>query len=66
MPVTIDGTAGVTAFNYDSTGGFYETATTIATSYTITTNYNAMSVGPVTINTGVVVTIPTNSTWVVV
>jgi hypothetical protein len=34
--------------------------------YTITTNKNAMTAGPITINTGVTVTIPTGSTWSIV
>jgi len=42
-----------------------ENAQTIATSYTITTNYSAMSVGPLTISAGVSVTVPANSRWVV-
>jgi hypothetical protein len=44
---------------------FLEMTKTIAANYTITTNYNAVTVGPVTINTGVSVTIPTGSNWVV-
>ena len=63
MPVVIDGTNGVTAFDFTSTNGILENANTIATSYTITTNYNALSAGPITINTGVTVTIPTGSSW---
>jgi hypothetical protein len=39
---------------------------TIATSYTSTTNQNIMTPGPVTVNTGVTVTIATGSRWVVV
>jgi len=38
---------------------------TIATSYTIATGYNASSVGPVTLSTGVSVTVPSGSRWVV-
>jgi hypothetical protein len=39
---------------------------TVNTSYTIPTGYNAMSAGPMTIASGVVVTIPATSVWVVV
>lgn len=45
---------------------FYENDTTITTSYTITTNKNAVSAGPITINSGATVTVPSGSTWVVV
>lgn len=42
---------------------FYEDGQTINTNYTITAGRNAMSVGPITIATGVVVEIPTGSVW---
>lgn len=45
---------------------FYENAQTVTSNYTITSGKNAMSAGPVTIDTGVTVTIPTGSTWTVV
>jgi hypothetical protein len=65
MPVTINGDTGVTSPNFFSTGTLYENAQTITANYTISTNYNAMSAGPITINTGITVTIPTGSNWVV-
>jgi len=43
----------------------YEHANTIAANYTIATGNNALTAGPITINTGVSVTVPTGSTWVV-
>ena len=53
-----------------ATGGgsdeiFYENGQTVTTSYTITANSNAMTAGPVDINAGVTVTIPTGSRWLV-
>ena len=45
---------------------FYENDTNVTTSHTITTNKNAMSAGPITINNGVTVTVPTGSVWTVV
>lgn len=39
---------------------------TVTASYTIPTGKNASSAGPITIATGVTVTVPTNSTWVIV
>lgn len=45
---------------------FVETQKTVTANYTITTNRNAMTAGPVTINGGVVVTIPSGSVWTIV
>ena len=45
---------------------FYENGQTVTTSYTLTTNYNAITAGPVTVNSGVTVTIPSGSTWSIV
>lgn len=47
-------------------GVFYENAQTVTTSYTLSTNKNALTAGPVTVASGVVVTIPTGSRWVIV
>ena len=54
-----------------ATGGgsdtvFIENGQTVTTSYTLTTNKNAVSAGPVTIQSGVAVTIPTGASWVIV
>lgn len=54
-----------------ATGGgsddvFYENGQTVTTNYTLTTNKNAVTAGPCTINSGVTVTIPSGSSWVVV
>ena len=48
-----------------TTKGLYEHAHTIAANYSITSGNNAMTAGPITINSGVSVTIPTGSTWVI-
>ena len=45
--------------------GLYEHAHTIAANYSITSGNNAMTAGPITINSGVSVTVPTGSTWVI-
>jgi len=45
---------------------FYENDTSVTTSYSITSGKNAMSAGPITINNGAVVTVPTGSVWTVV
>jgi len=39
---------------------------TVTTDYTITTSNNAGTFGPVSIDTGITVTVPTGSTWTVV
>jgi hypothetical protein len=44
---------------------FFENAQTITTNYTISTNKNAMSTGPISLNSGITVTIPSTSTWVI-
>ena len=48
-----------------TTKGLYEHAHTIAANYSITSGNNAMTAGPITINSGVSVTVPTGSTWVI-
>ena len=45
---------------------FYENDQTVTTNYTINTNKNAMTAGPVTINSGVTVVVPSGSSWVIV
>jgi hypothetical protein len=45
---------------------FVENDKTVTSSYTITTGKNASSAGPIQINSGVVVTVPTGSRWVIV
>ena len=65
---------GYNGTNWGSVGGatgggndaiFYENGQTVTADYTITTGQNAMSTGPITINTGVTVTVPTGSNWVI-
>ena len=45
--------------------GLYEHAHTISADYTITSGNNAMAAGPITIDTGYSVTVPSGSTWVI-
>jgi hypothetical protein len=44
---------------------FFVNPTTVSANYTIPTNYNAMTAGPITINSGITVTVPSGSTWVI-
>jgi hypothetical protein len=62
--VEISGKTRSTA--YDSTSGIYENNATITADYTIASGNNAMSAGPITINSGITVTVPSGSTWTVV
>ena len=45
---------------------FWENGQTVTGNYTITNNQNAMSAGPITINSGVTVTVGTGETWTIV
>jgi hypothetical protein len=69
--------AGRSVYQDESTGTAYAPAlaasngltlnnATVSANYTIPTGYNAVSAGPVTVASGVVVTVPSGSTWVVV
>jgi hypothetical protein len=44
---------------------FFENQLIVTTSYTLSTNKSAMSVGPVTINAGAVVTVPGGYRWII-
>jgi len=59
----VGGGGGATGGGSDQV--FYENGKTITADYTITTNTNAVSAGPLTVNSGVSVTVPTGSRWVV-
>jgi hypothetical protein len=45
---------------------FYENGQTVTSNYTITSGKNAMSTGAITINSGVTVTVPSGSRWVII
>jgi len=60
------GSIGGGASGGGSDAAFYENDQTITADYTITSNRNAMSTGPVTVDDGVTVTIPTGSRYVVI
>ena len=49
-----------------SVDAFVEFDQTIATNYTITTGRNALTAGPISINSGTTVTVPSGSTWTIV
>lgn len=65
-----DGFEGYNGTSWGSVGGgnatsfgMWENSTTISADYTITSGNNAISAGPITVNSGVTVTIPTGSVW---
>ena len=67
--LTTNGSAASWAvLNTDSnstTKGLYEMANVISANYVIGNNNNAMSAGPITINSNISVTVPSGSTWVI-
>ena len=52
--------------NGDVAGTFFVNPTTVSANYTVPTNYNAMTAGPITVNSGVVVTVGSGSVWTIV
>jgi hypothetical protein len=67
LTVNAGATAGEWADAAGAAGGvFYENNTNVTADYTITSGKNAMSAGPITIDSGVTVTVPSGSTWTVV
>jgi hypothetical protein len=72
---TLNSFEGYTSAGWGSVGGgatgaggdavFQENETNVTTSYTLTTGKNAMSVGPITIDSGATVTVPTGQRWVI-
>ena len=45
--------------------GFFQNSNTIASNYTVPAGSNAISAGPITVNTGVVVSVDTGAVWTV-
>ena len=60
-----DGTTQTTAAYMGANNCMFENNMTITADYTITTGRSASSVGPITIDSGVSVTIPSGSNWVI-
>jgi len=60
----IGGAGGATGGGTDDV--FYENSTNVTTNYTITNGKNAMSAGPITIDSGVTVTVGDGEVWTVV
>jgi len=72
---TLNSFEGYTSAGWGSVGGgatgaggdavFQENELNVTTSYTLTTGKNAMSVGPITIDSGATVTVPSGQRWVI-
>jgi hypothetical protein len=65
--VTIDGASiggGATGGGSDEI--FYENGQNVTANYTITNGKNAMSAGPITVNSGVTVTVNNGQAWTIV
>jgi hypothetical protein len=65
-----DNTGAVRAISGGATGGgtdqvFVLNGVTVTTSYSFPTGKNAESVGPISINSGVTITVPSGQRWVV-
>lgn len=54
------------ANNAQGNGGLLVNATTVNNDYTVLSGYNAISVGPITVASGVTVTVTSGQTWVVI
>ena len=54
---------GATGGGSDET--FLETDNSVNSNYTISTNRNAMTTGPVTVNSGATVTVPSGQRWII-
>lgn len=64
---TYDSSTGtMTATNTVVANGIATNGTTVSSSYSIGAGNNGFSVGPITVATGVVVTVPTGQQWVVI
>lgn len=47
-------------------GAIYENSQTITANYTLTSGKNGLSAGPITISSGITVTVPSGSVWAIV
>jgi hypothetical protein len=60
-----DASGDAYAPQFAASNGLFANSKTVSTNYTIPTNYNASSTGPVTLGSGISVTVPSGSRWVV-
>jgi hypothetical protein len=63
---TVAGITSTSGITVTSANPFIYTATTVASSVTIPSAYNAVAAGPITVNNGIIITIPDGSTLTIV
>ena len=64
--VTVNPSTGIVgSAGFNATNGLHINSKTVSTSYTIPSGSSAMSAGPISISSGVTVTVPSGSRWVV-
>ena len=61
-----DATNTIYSEQMGATNGLFVNANTVSSDFVIPNNYNALSVGAITVNAGVSVTVPAGSNWKVV
>ena len=66
LATNITASGAIVASVATAENGMFVNKQTVAADYTIATNYNAMSAGPVTVNGGITVTVSAGSSWAVV
>jgi len=64
--VYLDDNNTISGYQVAASNGIIVNSNTIGSNYTVPTNYHAFSVGPVTVSSGVSVTVPSGSNWKVV
>ena len=60
-----EGTGDVSGAQLIATNGLVVNSMTVTANYTVDTGFSASSVGPITVNSGVAVTVNSGSRWVV-
>ena len=61
-----DATNTIYSEQLGASNGIFVNSTTVSANFSVPSNYHALSVGPVTVNAGVSVTVPSGSNWKVV
>ena len=65
LPIYTSATNTLSAPQVNASNGIVVNSKTVGTSYTIPVGSSAMSAGPITVSTGVTVTVSSGSRWVV-
>ena len=61
-----DSTNTIYSEQVGASNGLFVNSKTVSANFTVPTNYHALSVGPVTVDSGVSVTVPSGSNWKVI